>query len=247
MTSLHDTATSACQPQPIANEAPGRRLVLMAVVIVLLVLAGGRSLAAGPDVVSFAALPYGGGTYRISVLFPTVLKDGSGKAALADLWRRSGWSPHSVQWAQIPAVRQFPAETSVEFSVNTLYPTGEFPTEAIGLAFKQWGGVDITVGHDGRFRYTGQPHYENADATMDVATGSNALNVLIRIKNPRIQSLKFTEMSAPPTPGAPARAPAPTPKRVVPVWIVMLIGLPLAGLTGVFVYLFLDAKRNRLA
>ncbi|HEY3412019.1 MAG TPA: hypothetical protein VGM51_03070 [Armatimonadota bacterium] len=217
------------------------------VLIALSLIAGacGAAAAANTDVVSVAALPYGGGTYRVSVLFPTLLRDGSGKAAVEDLWRRSGWEPGAVKWIQIPAVKLFPAETSVEFSVNTLYPRGEFPIEALAMAFKQWGGVYVTVAHDGRFRYTGEPHYENADATMDVSSHSNALNVFVRIKNPGIQSLKFATMSAPPTPAAPGTAPARRPARRVPAWIVMLIALPLAGLSGVFVYLYLDAKRNK--
>jgi hypothetical protein len=218
-------------------------VVALPLVYAMLLTACGRVFAAKPDVVSVAAMPYGGGTYRVSVIFPTVLRDGSGKAAIADLAKRSGWSPSDIQWVQMPALQQFPAASTVEFSVNTLYPRGNFPIEAIALAFKSWGGVDVTVAHDGRFQFNGQPHNENADATMDVSTGSNALNVFVRIKNPSIQSLQFTPLSAPPAPGAPA--PAPRPVENVPVWIVMLIALPLAGLTGVAVYLYLDGKRNK--
>ena len=244
----YDAPFGDTSPYKVLGPARGRRITPLAAVFIVLAVfavACGQVAAAGPDMVSVAALPYGGGTYRVSVLFPTVLRDNSGKAAVADLWRRSGWSPSAIQWIQTPALKRFPAETSVEFSVNTLYPRGEFPVEAMGMAFKRWGGVDISVAHDGRFRYDGHPHNENADATMDVSTGPHALNVSVRIKNPDIQSLRFTTMSAPPTAGAPAPMPAARSRKSVPVWIVMLIGLPLAGLTGVFVYLYLDGKSSK--
>lgn len=198
--------------------------------------------AAVKQVVSVAVLPDGAGLYRVSVLYPALVSRARGEAEVGDLWVRSGWVPSAIEWVTSPAFKGFPSQTSVEFTVQTLYPKGEFPVEALALAYKSWGGVDITFAHDGTFRYGGLPHYENADAVMDVSPTQTAMSVSVRVKNPNLRDLKFTALR-----GGPATQPPRRGRGGIPLWGLVLLALPVAGAAWIVVYAMLAGKRKRKA
>lgn len=221
-------------PSKLVRARPVRAVLALCVGLVAgVMLVSGASYGKASNVVSVALMSNGKGAYSASLLYPSVVDKASGQTEMNDLWARSGWTPSGVVWSTVPAFRRFPARSSVDFSVGTLYPRNEFPIEALALAYRRWGGVDVTAVNDGRFPYAAQPHYENADATMDVSVSGNVLNVSVRLKNPNIQSLRFTSL----TPAATvATAPPPTQRRRLSVWVILLIGLLAASVTWVLVY-----------
>jgi hypothetical protein len=114
------------------------------------------------------------------------------------------------------------------------------PVEALVLAYRRWGGVDVTIVKEGPVQYGGLPHYVNADATMDVSASSNVLNVGVRVKNPELRSLHFTSL----TPPGPAQSTtAAGRRRRAPAWVVILFGLVAAGATWILVYALALGKK----
>jgi hypothetical protein len=220
------------------------RANLGAIVILAMLMAPRPAVAAGKDRVSIVILPAPQNTYRVSVLFPAEVGKKRGAAEVNDLWRRAGWKPWKAEWVISPAFRKFPKQMSVEFTVDSLYPKGQFPVEAIALAFKSWGGVDVSAATSVSLPPGSKPHYEDADAVVDIATGANALSVTVLIKNPKMERLGMAPL---PTP-APVSAPLPVKRYAsTPVWAFVLVAVGAAGVAWIVVFVLMSAWREPVA
>ena len=214
----------------------------MAVLLVCLAagcLAPIAARAAKTEPVTASVLPVAPGIYRVSVLFPDVPTEARASAAMNTLIEKSGWEPGDVTWTTTPKEKNFPAQTSTGFLVNTLFPNHEFPVEAFALAFRSWGAVNIMFAHGGTFQYKGEKHYENADLELNATPGPTSLALRIVIKNPNIESFTLT----PPLSEAGAKGLKPPPRTVPPaLWA--LVGIIGGALVWVMVYALFSKPRK---
>lgn len=196
--------------------------------------------AAEKEAVTATILPVANGVYRVSVLFPGVPEEARAAEAMNTLVQRSGWEPQGVTWTTTPKEKNFPAQRSTSFLVNTLFPNGEFPVEAFVLAFRSWGEVNVMFAHGGTFQYKGEKHYENADVTLDATPGPTSLTLHIVIKNPNVE--RFSLGPALAEPGTNALQP---PGRRVPAALLALVAVLGAALVWVMVYALFSKPRPR--
>lgn len=213
------------------------RIPALGLTICIAVCAVLPAFASAPQI-SVEVMPAGASAYRVSVLYPSTVDRKRGQAEAADLWRRAGWTPTSVLWSTTPALKRFPAQTTVEFTVNTLYPKGVFPVDAFAMAYRSWGGVALNVSPAGSFQYRGPAHFEDKDAQVDVMAHGNALAVSVHVKNPRMKGLNLA-------PVQPAGAPPIPRRKSQPVFALVCLALGAAGAAWLAVYAFLVAGRQQ--
>ncbi|HEY3267632.1 MAG TPA: hypothetical protein VGM37_11940 [Armatimonadota bacterium] len=182
-----------------------RRIWTGALAAALLLLCCGSAWAAKDERVTVTILPTSPTTWSAGVLFPGAVDKATASAAVEDLMKRAGWQMVTPTVDTIPARGRFPAQTSAQFDVGTLFPNGEFPLEAFVLAFRKWGGVNVMFAHGGAFQYHGQPHYENADAAVDAAGNESSFTLRVRVKNRAMESFSLTPPLQPKGPAAATR------------------------------------------
>ncbi len=222
------------------NAAHTAARCFVTVVLALLCMASGEAQTppAGSEPaepVTLTILPTGSGLFRVTVLFPRAVERTAASAALDKLVHRSGWQAAGLEWTETPATGRFPAQTSAEFQVSSLYPNGEFPVEAIAVAFRSWRAINVMFSHGGMFQYRGQPRYEDENAVVEITAEPNALTLRYDIRNPNLESLPIVP---PLSPGAEASTPAA--RRGIPLVGWALIAILGAILAWVLVYALLS-------
>lgn len=181
--------------------------------------------------VTITVLPTGAGPFRVTVLFPNRVDRARGKAELDTLVTLSGWQAAGLEWADTPAEGRFPAQTSAAFLVDSMYPNGALPVEAIAVAFRSWAAINALFAHGGALQYQGKPRYEDENAAVDVTAEPNALTIHYEIRNPNLEALPPMPRFAPGT-----VADAPEVQRGAPPGGWIFIAILGAGLAWLLVY-----------
>lgn len=229
------------------NALPSAARCLVPILLAILFIASGRAQAPSPppatdtpaapaaEPVTITILPTGSGLFRVTVLFPRAVERATAAAALNTLVHRSGWQAAGLEWTETPATGRFPAQTSAEFVVNSLYPNGEFPVEAIAVALRSWRAINVMFSHGGMFQYRGQPRYEDENALVEISAEPNALTLHYDIRNSNLESLPIVPALSPG-----AATPQPEARRGIPLVGWALIAILGAILAWVLVYALLS-------
>lgn len=207
--------------------------------VALMLAMCGVAFAAARAPVTVTILPTGPQVWRVSVLFPTVVEKQVARAAGVELASRAGWTASSPTYSVTPARGRFPAQCSVEFTVGTLFPNGEFPVEAFAVVFRRWHDVDVMFAHGGAFQYQGQPHYEDDSSSIDAKAGPTSFTLLIHIKDPTLTHL--TALPPMQRSGAPARSPQTNPLLT---WAAVAVGVAAAAWVLAYVMVHRAKKRR---